>query len=247
MGYEIEKIKLSQKIFYYLLCHGQLDEQGSSELYKAYIENEDVMELVKSQAEISECQIERFINSIYIMPDMGNVNLGFSKAQLKKEMCKSNATDRDYYLAQFAILTLLSEFYDGQGSNAKSRDFLRFGEFQNIVSQRLKYGVEREKERENLESDTNSDSDNEGVFDYKSMSDAFEALRSSDNMNRQKTTKEGFLYSVIRFLEEQNLVIYVQGDDMINTTSKLDNIMEMKILNQNNYRRVIEAMELEMS
>ena len=61
------------------------------------------------------------------MPDIDNKYLGFTKADLKKELCKPNATDRDYYLAQFVILTLLVEFYDGQGSTSKSREFLKLG------------------------------------------------------------------------------------------------------------------------
>ena len=69
------------------------------------------------------------------MPDMDNKYLGFTKADLKKEVCKSNATDRDYYLAQFVILTLLVEFYDGQGITSKSREFLKLGELQNMVSE----------------------------------------------------------------------------------------------------------------
>lgn len=91
--------------------------------------------------------------TIYLMPDIDNKYLGFTKADLKKELCKSNATDRDYYLAQFVILTLLVEFYDGQGSTAKSREFLKLGELQNIVSERLKTGLSFEQERE--QDDTN--------------------------------------------------------------------------------------------
>lgn len=81
-------------------------------------------------------------------PGIDNKYLGFTKADLKKELCKSGATDRDYYLAQFVILTLMVEFYDGQGSTSKSREFLKLGELQNIISERLKAGSALEQERE---------------------------------------------------------------------------------------------------
>lgn len=234
MAYEIETIRLSQSIFYYLISQRQLSEEEEPELYKAYVENEDVMNLVKSQGEIADCIVERYGNVIYIMPGMENYYFGYSKAELKRELCKSGATDKDYYLSQFIVLTLLAEFYDGQGSRCKSRDFIKLGQLQNVVSWRLKTGAEEEQ---NSEQDT--------VYtglDYQSMSQAFEALKSEDKKSRSKTTKEGFIYTILSFLERQGLVIYIQEDEMIKTTRKLDNIMEMKLLNKNNYERIMEAL-----
>ena len=77
------------------------------------------MNLVKSQGDIANCVIERYGSSIYLIPKEENECLGFSKRELKKVLCKSSGTDKDYYLSQFVILTLLVEFYDGQGQSAK--------------------------------------------------------------------------------------------------------------------------------
>lgn len=230
MAYEIEEVQISQKIFYYLLCEGELPEGEEPELYRAYVESEDVMHLVKSQGEIAGCLIERFGDTIYLMPDIGNVVLGFSKADLKKELCKSGATDKDYYLSQFVILTLLSEFYDGQGSNCKSKDFIKAGDLQNLVSERLKAGMKAE-----------INAAHRGL-DYQSMSEAFEALKSDEVHSRKKTTKEGFLNHLLDFLEKQSLIVYVQEDEMIKTTVKLDSIMEFRLLNKKNYERIMQAL-----
>ena len=61
MAYEAEIITYSQKIFYYLLCHGALSylDAGVNDLYRSYVEHEEVMTLVKNQAEIADCKIER--------------------------------------------------------------------------------------------------------------------------------------------------------------------------------------------
>ena len=230
MAYDFETRKLSQKIYYYLTCNGELTEQQESELYKAYVENEDVMHLVKSQGEVADCMIERYANTIYIMPNMGNEQLGFSKAELKRVLCKSGATDRDYYLSQFIILTLLVEFYDGQGSRCKSRDFIKMGELQNIVSERLKNGVQAEEDVERT------------GLDFQSMSEAFEALKSDQKNSKSKTTKEGVMNSVMDFLAKQNLIVYIKEDEMIKTTLKLDHIMEMKLINRNNYERIMQVL-----
>ncbi len=241
MAYETESITYSQRIFYYLLCHGSLSDSdaGVKELYRAYVEQEEVMNLVKNQAEIAECKVERYGSTIYLMPDIDNKYLGFTKADLKKEICKSGATDKDYYLSQFVILTLLVEFYDGQGSRSKSREFLKLGELQNIVSDRLKAGLAMELERE--ESDIYSQL-YENVLDYKSMSEAYEALRSVETGSRSKFTKEGFVSIICDFLDRQGLILFVPEDEMIKTTPKLDNIMEYKILSKDNYARIMEAL-----
>ena len=243
MAYEAEAITYSQKIFYYLLCHGALSDldTGAKELYRAYVEHEDVMNLVKNQAEIADCRIERYGTCIYLMPDIDNKYLGFTKADLKKELCKSGATDRDYYLAQFVILTLMVEFYDGQGSTSKSREFLKLGELQNIISERLKAGSALEQERE-IENTTLHSEMYENILDYKSMSEAYESLRSTETSSRSKYTKEGYVSIICNFMERQGLILFIPEDEMIKTTAKLDNIMEYKILNKENYTRIMEAL-----
>ena len=144
MAYEAEEIRTSQEIFYYLLEHHELREEDDQLLYKAYTEEESIRNLVKSQGEIAGSNVERYGNVIYLIPKEENNFLGFSKQQLKGTLCKSGATDKDYYLSQFVILTLLVEFFDGQGSSSKSREYMRVGELMNCLSARLKEGAAEE-------------------------------------------------------------------------------------------------------
>ncbi len=87
MGYEVEEIRQSQEIFYYLLEHHELQEEKEQLLYRAYTEQEKVQSLVKSQGEIALCSVERYGNVIYLIPREENNFLGFSKAQLKSVLC----------------------------------------------------------------------------------------------------------------------------------------------------------------
>ena len=232
MAYELEEIRKSQEIFYYLLEHHELREEEERILYRAYTEEETVQNLVKSQAETADSNIERYGNVIYLIPKEGNDFLGFSKAQLKNVLCRSNGTDRDYYLSQFAILTLLVEFYDGQGSSSKTREYIRAGELQNCISRRLREGAENEKE----------DGEETGNIAFTAMLEAYEALKSDERGSRARTTKEGFLHNILVFLQKQGLLEYVEQDDMIKTTKKLDNFMDWNLLNQNNYNRVLRVL-----
>ncbi|MEY8235298.1 DUF6063 family protein [Lachnospiraceae bacterium 66-29] len=232
MGYEKEEIHQSQEVFYYLLEHHELCEEKAQILYRAYAEQEAVQNLVKSQGEIALCNIERYGNVIYLIPKEENHFLGFTKPQLKNALCKSNATDKDYYLSQFAILTLLVEFYDGQGSSSKSREYMRVGELQNCISLRLKEGVQQVPPEE----------EEQAGIAFSNMMEAYEALRSDEKGSRAKTTKEGFLHNILVFLQKQGLVEYVEQDEMIKTTRKLDSFMDWNLLNQNNYRRILKVL-----
>lgn len=232
MAYELQTVRLSQEIFYYLLEHHELKEEEEASLYRAYTEQEEVQNLVKSQGETADSTIERYGNVIYLIPREDNDYLGYSKGQLKSILCRSGATDRDYYLSQFVILTLLVEFYDGQGSSSKAREYIRTGELQNCISARLKEGAEHMDEDEE---------EHQGIA-FTDMLQAYEALKSDERGSRAKTTKEGFLHYILLFLEKQGLVEYVEQDEMIKTTKKLDNFMDWNLLNQNNYGRVLKVL-----
>lgn len=233
MSYNIDTIRQSQEIFYYLLEKYEISEDREPVLFKSFAENEEIQNLVKSQGTIAESNIERYGNVIYLIPKEDNHFLGYSKAQLKNLLCKSNGTDKDYYLAQFTILVLLVEFYDGQGSSSKMRDFMRVGELQNSVAARLKEGADKEAEQE--------DKTDSGIA-FCNMLEAYEALRSDERGSRAKTTKEGFMHNILVFLQSQGLIEYVEKDETILTTKKLDNFMDWNILNQNNYQRVLRIL-----
>mgnify|MGYP003206738813 CR=1 FL=1 len=67
-------------------------------------------------------------------------------------------------------------------------------------------------------------------------------LKSDERGSRARTTKEGFLHNILVFLQKQGLLEYVEQDEMIKTTKKLDNFMDWNLLNQNNYNRVLRVL-----
>lgn len=235
MAYEIDEIKASQEIFYLLLKDHELREENQQELFKAYTQNQHVMNLVKNQGQIADCNVERYSDVIYLIPKEENDYLGFSKKELKAELCKSNGTDKDYYLSQFVILTLLVEFYDGQGSSSKSREYIRVGELMNLVADRLLEAGDHMTEEEEQKT---------GLAFF-NMLEAYTALRSDERGSRARTTKEGFMHRILLFLQKQGLIEYVERDEMVKTTKKLDSFMDWNLLNQNNYNRVRRVLGLE--
>ena len=233
MAYEMEEIRTGQEIFYYLLEYHELGEEEQERLFRAYAENGQIQNLVKSQGDAASCDIERYGNVIYLIPREDNTFLGFSKAQLKQLLCRSNATDKDYYLSQFVILTILVEFYDGQGATSRTRDYMRVGELQNSISARLAEGAQR----------MSGEEEERAGIAFSNMQEAYEALRSDEKGSRARTTKEGFLHHILNFLQKQGLIEYVEADEMIKTTKKLDHFMDWNLLNQNHFARVKQVLE----
>ena len=68
MAYEWETVRVSQEIFYYLLRYHELKEEEEGQLYRAYTEQEEVQNLVKSQGEAAGSSVERYGNVIYLIP-----------------------------------------------------------------------------------------------------------------------------------------------------------------------------------
>ena len=171
MAYDLNDIKLSQEIFYYLLEHKQLNDRDDGRLYKGFVENELVRGLTKSQAEIAKVIIAQYNRTIYIIPQEDNNFLGYTKQELKKELCKGGALDKDYYLAQFVIIVFLMEFYDGQGQSSKIREYIKIGELQNKIEEYLQSGARQYDEEQQ----------NANGLMFSRMLEAYSALRSSEN------------------------------------------------------------------
>lgn len=228
MTYEEENVRKSQELFYYLIAHRELEEKGKMDLFRSYVENDEVRELVKKQAEIAECTIEKYGNTIYLIPDEENTVLGYSKRQLKAELCRSGATDKEYYLSQFVILTLLMEFYDGQGNTSNSKNFLKLGDFINLISDRLDAGVKALDEEQ----------EEKAGLAFRDMKEIYDSLKNTDKIVRQRTNKVGFVVNILEFLEKQGLIDFIEIDEMIRTTDKLNSFMDWNLLNKNNFERV---------
>jgi hypothetical protein len=232
--YNSEQISAAIRIYYYLLQYGELSIEDDKELYRAYADSEEVMNLVRTYGSESDCSIERYNGVLYLIPGENNEFLGFSKADLKRRLCRSDANDKDYYLSQFMILTLLSTFYNSNGRSSKSRSFIKLGEFMNLVSEKLALaetyqGIEEIEKKSGLA--------------VCNLLEKWNALKGSDVRTTSRTTKEGFITGIIRFMEEQGLFDYIEEDDMLKPTKKLDNFIDWNILNRSNYETILEAFQ----
>ena len=81
------------------------------------------------------------------------------------------------------------EFFDGQGSSAKSREYMRVGRTPKLYFKAPERGGKEPGRRGRKK---------QGIA-FSNMLEAYEALRSEEKGSRARTTKEGFLYHLLTF------------------------------------------------
>ena len=59
---------------------------------------------------------------------------------------------------------------------------------------------------------------------------------------QQTVIKSHFHHHILLFLERQGLIEYIEADEMVAPTRKLDQFMDFNLLNQNNYKRVLKLL-----
>lgn len=231
MPYNREEVEASQEIFYQLLQKRELKEKDNRDLYLKYCQSKDVCALVNSQAKAAECSISRYGDTIYLVPNDENTFLGYSKAELKKILCHAKAKEMDYHLSQFIILTLLVELYDSQGQSSSSAGYIKVGKLFECVVKRLEEGAKLQEAKEA------EDPGQTAEVAYREMLNTFQALRSKEGSG-ERTTKEGFISEILKFLDKQGLIMFIKADDEIKPTTKLTHYMDGNLLNTNNFDRV---------
>lgn len=227
----ITEASIAMEIFMYLLEKGSLSADKNRELYDEFVK-EKIMTLVKMYSEKANSEVRLINNTVYLIPNEDNKFLGYSKSELKNDMLKSNATEQDYYLANFIILTLITSFYNASAGIMKSRFQIKYNEFENLVGSRLMQADDY-RDIEVLE--------DESQIAYNSIIDKWNSLKATETKGQSKTTKTGFVLSVIKFLSNQGLVTYYEKDELIKTTTKMDDLVNEIVLNKSNFKKIEES------
>lgn len=223
----------AMEIFMHLLQHKYLTQEDNRELFDEY-NKEKIQLIVKMYAEKSDSDIKLINDTIYLIPNEENRFLGFSKAEIKNAMLGSNGNEQEYYLANFIILVLLTSFYNSTSGLKKSRNYIKYSDFENLISSKLSQANDY-VDKDELESQSG--------FAFSSIINKWNSLRGSESKSQSKTSKTGFVLMVLRFLSNQDLVLYSSKEEIITTTTKLDDLMNSIILSKSNFKKVEETLK----
>lgn len=234
--YDRNQIVAADQIIHELLRkqNHTLSATRDPELYQTYVMDAVIQELVAIKAEVHEIRVKRCGDYIYMLPEPENGYLCFRPQELQQRFCNTDQTKDHRDLAFFIILIIFAEFFDGDGRQALSREFLEVKSLFNIITDRLKEGVSGMDETE------------EELYgiSYRKLQHAWESLKvREENQSMSKRTKDGFVRGIIIFLRDQGLMNHIEDDDQIRPTRRLEDLMEKDILDKSNYGRIRSIMK----
>lgn len=210
-------LQKAMRIYYFLLEEGELTFENNKELYLEYADS-DVRILLEILAKESNVLIEKYNQVVYLIPNEDNDVMGIKDMDLQK-VISYDARKIDFYVSQYIITVIITVFFSGKGSFVKSRDFIRIGELEEILTSRLEFA----NSRKNIEKEQE-----EAMFNITAMFEHWNALQIDEPGKRK--TKYGYIRSVSHFLAKHNLLIYDINEEDIRPTNKFTHLMTYNFL-----------------
>ena len=222
-------LEKATRIYYYLLKEGELTADKNKELYLDYADS-DVRDLLEIMAKESDVSIEKYNQSVYLIPDESNDVIGIKDMDLQK-VISYDARKIDFYLSQYIITMIITVFYSGRGNYVKSRDFIRLPELEEIITARLTYANSKKNiEREQADA----------RFNITAMFEHWSALQIDEPGKRK--TKYGYIRSVCGFLSRHDLMIYDMTEEDIRPTNKMTHLMTYHFLDTDRLELIEELL-----
>lgn len=216
----------ASEIFYELLKHKQLP--ASNPYYTAIFDDDQIEKELNDLVGSFECELIYTSKGCFLVPKSENSFLGFSKTQLKDALLFGSQKLVHYYISMYALLILLNEFYGTEYSNAHKRDFLKVGDWMNLVKDSLAKGAE-------LESDDPNISFQEMYNAYNHMHSGMDSVRSDNQYS--------IFHRLIMFLEKQELIDFVQENDSVYCLPRLDALIEQILTSDEGYDTVLNMVK----
>lgn len=210
-------LEKAMRIYYYLLREGELTADNNKELYLDYSDS-DIRDLLEIMARESDVSIEKYNQSVYLIPNEGNDVIGIKDMDLQK-VISYDARKIDFYLSQYIITIIITVFYSGRGNYIKSRDFIRLPELEEFITARLNYAYSKKNIKTEQE---------EAKFNITAMYEHWSALQIDEQGKRK--TKYGYIRSVCSFLAKHDLLIYDMTEEDIRPSNKMTHLMTYHFL-----------------
>lgn len=206
---------MTAQILYRLLQNWQLDDRDP--MFQIIKNDPEAIDALEAMAADFDCRILLERNTLYLIPNGTNQFLGYSKTALKEKLLKTGQSDVHYYLLMFMLLVLLDAFFSTEFGEGKARNFLLLGDWMNRVEKALNVGSLLEG--------------NPGNIPYEEMQDTYNNLLSEMD-NHRKGTKLQLYFTLLKFLQEQNLAVFSEEESQIYVTERMEALIGRMLSNE---------------
>lgn len=203
---------------------------------RLYTTDDKVRELVDHFAHEVDCTIIMAGEYIYMVPIAISSPFHISNEEIKKRYLPSRAKNIDIYLMYITVIILFGEFYDSYQSLEPTRNFLPMDIWLDSVNNYMT--TLNEIDKEDLE-----ELEKEYEYNWVSLLEKWSALddvRENVKVQDARTnSRYGFLNTVKRFLEDQDLILDI-GNEEIELTEKAKTIIQRYFMDYEYNRGILD-------
>jgi len=232
MTYEQEQIMQAFRLFTTLSVNGS----GSEEELRLYFSDDQVRGLTEQFAQGVECTIISAGDKLYLVPTAISSPHHIKNETLKRRYLKSTATNDDIYLMYVAIIVLFGAFYNSYQTLEPTIDFISISEWLHLLDERLQTLKEHDQQ-------VLTEAEREYQYNWRAILEKWDALddlrETVKNQDRRTNSRLGFLDSVKRFLEAQELVNDI-GNYELELTEKAKAIIQRYYMEVEHNRGILE-------
>ncbi len=204
MEWAKDDVQWAFRIFMKLLEEGTIREDFR-DYHFAYQRSEVrhiVEELIEKEASVKIFQTG---GTLYITPGVDNLLFGYTNAELREKIkLRDNG---ELYLAYFSMLCLLAKFYNSEDQSLASRQFVPIEELEQTITDYVQTVSETAEDQLELLEESyqlSLRSVAEKWLDLPTFDDKIKNLRGARN------NRISFLLRVLRFFEEEGLVLVLE-------------------------------------
>lgn len=213
------------KIYKKLLEQGEISRQQDKELFRAYVESQEIREILENFEKELDFKIVETPRSLYLVADMDNKVLSFSFRELKEKI--KVADIKESFLVCYILMFILYLFYGGKNSDPKQTEFLQLKDIVQALDERFC----------KTEEDTKMLLEEDYSINFQNIADEWNA-KQVDGVGRN--TRKYMVKKACDILEDEKLVFYPNGekDLEIRPEEKLDNLMRYYYLLEDRIKEI---------
>lgn len=217
MEWNQDDVRLAFRVFFALLRNGHVEDP---EFLYHYEQNPNVRlileEIMEKEADL---KIFSMGEHLYLSPGVDNRFFGYTNEELRTMLKLEN--NSELYLAYFAMLCLLAQFYNSDDQALTSRQFLPLEELEGIMTAHA-LEIQAAKEEQVAALEEEAQINLSSVAELWSELPAFnETLRYQ---KRGRNNRISFLLRVLGFFEAEGL-LQVLGESEIRLLPKLEHLV----------------------
>ncbi|MCK9224514.1 MAG: DUF6063 family protein [Candidatus Muirbacterium halophilum] len=227
----MSELKTALNIFRILLKKGELSKDNDLELFIEF-KNPDIRTILYDFEEVFEFDIVELSHIAYIIPNSSNDLLGWTSKNMR-EWLGSDARLVDVFLNSYISMFILHIFYGGKNRNPKQRDFIRIHEIVEKLDERFIRILSNSEDYEKMEEKYS--------INFIKIAQEWDSKQGYDENSRK--TKTYTVIKAARFMQKEDLIIILDDNREIRSTSKLDDIMINYYLDQDRVKDIREIFE----